>query len=284
MPFPSTISSFSYPTATDRLNNPSHSTLENNQSSAIGQIETFIGRDGSASTAGTLLYDIRSPDSDGGGHVQTANKGGTGQTTYTKGDILVAQSSSVLSKLAPGTNGYILKADSGAPVGVRWSPDSKIVVSSSSITVTSTMSETSVMSTTIPGSVLSTNNAILSEVFISAFFQNATSDALTIKGIYGAASIAHTIGSVSGSSAPHNGTISLSLLGNSSVNSQRMILRTNLFSAISANAASVISRFTTSIAGVDSTPDQGFGVTVRWNVNKTDQDFTTSGYVVRAIT
>lgn len=118
MAFPSTITTFSYPSPTDRLNNPSHSGLENTQSSAIGQIQAFIGTDSSA--IGTLTYDIRSPLSNGGGHVQTANKGGTGQTTYTKGDILVAQSSSVLTKLAVGADGSNLTADSTQLTGVAW--------------------------------------------------------------------------------------------------------------------------------------------------------------------
>lgn len=121
MAYPSTITAFSYPTPTSRLNNPSHSGVENAQSSAIGQLQTFIGLDGSSSTLGTLLYDIRSPGSNGGGHVQSANKGGTGQTSYSKGDILVASSSSVLSKVAVGSDGTALVADSSQSSGVNWS-------------------------------------------------------------------------------------------------------------------------------------------------------------------
>src|SRR3990167_9730614 len=96
--FPSVLSTFNRPSTTSRLDNPSHSALHNTVSSAVGQIEAVIGRNGDNSVAGTLTYQIQSPDSDGGGHVQTANKGGTGQTTYNKGDIMVATSSSVISK------------------------------------------------------------------------------------------------------------------------------------------------------------------------------------------
>lgn len=119
MAFPSTISSFPRPTSSDRLDSPSHSDLHNQVSSALAQVETFIGTTSSA--VGTLMYDIRSADSNGGGHVQSANKGGTGQTTYTKGDILVASSSSVLSKLAVSSvQGYALITDSTAVAGVKW--------------------------------------------------------------------------------------------------------------------------------------------------------------------
>ena len=118
--FPSTFSAFTHPQATDRLNSPSHSALHNSVSSAVGNLEAFIGRNGNNSVAGTIVYQIESPDSDGGGHVQTAIRGGTGQTNYNKGDLLVGQSSSVLTKLAVGGDGRALVADSTQPTGVKW--------------------------------------------------------------------------------------------------------------------------------------------------------------------
>jgi len=117
--FPSIISTFTQVSATDRLNNPSHSALHNSVSSVLTQVQTVIGQS-TSSAVGTLMYDVRSPDSNGGGHVQSANKGGTGQTTYTKGDLLVATSSSVLSKLAVGSDGQGLVVDTLAPSGVKW--------------------------------------------------------------------------------------------------------------------------------------------------------------------
>lgn len=130
MPFPSVLNTFPRPTASDRLNNPSHSALHNTVSSALGQVEAVIGVEGANSVVGTMMYDIHSPDSNGGGHVQTANKGGTGQTSYTKGDILVAQSSSVLTKLAVGANDTVLISDSAQATGVKWGAVPAIVVSS----------------------------------------------------------------------------------------------------------------------------------------------------------
>lgn len=119
--FPSVLNTFNRPTTTDRLNSPSHSALHNTVSSALGQVEAVIGVDGINSVVGTMMYDLRSPASGGGGHVQTAIKGGTGQTTYTKGDILAASSSSVLTKVAVGgTDGYALIVDSTQPTGVTW--------------------------------------------------------------------------------------------------------------------------------------------------------------------
>lgn len=116
--FPSVLTSYTNPQATDRLNNPSHSGIETNQNSGLGSLEAFIGT--LSSVQGTLMYDIRAAASNGGGHVQTANKGGTGQTVFTKGDVLVGQSSSVLTKVAVGSDATALLADSTQSAGVRW--------------------------------------------------------------------------------------------------------------------------------------------------------------------
>lgn len=119
MAYPSTVSNLPDPQASDRLNNPSHSTLHRSENAEIEAIQTFVGTI-PASAVGTLIYDIRSPDSNGGGHIQSANKGGTGQTSYNKGDLLVGQSNSVLAKLAVGGDGQVLIANSGAANGVSW--------------------------------------------------------------------------------------------------------------------------------------------------------------------
>ena len=52
-----------------------------------------------------------------------ASKGGTGNTSYTKGDLLAASSSTVLSKLGVGTNGQVLRANSATATGLEWGAD-----------------------------------------------------------------------------------------------------------------------------------------------------------------
>ena len=118
--FPSVLTSYTDPAATNRLNSPSHSSIESAQNSGLSQLEAVIGVAGASSVVGSYEYLIKSPASNGGGHVQSANKGGTGQTSFNKGDILVAQSSSVLSKLAVGPDGAVLKSNSSVASGIQW--------------------------------------------------------------------------------------------------------------------------------------------------------------------
>ena len=127
--FPSILNTFTRPTTTDKLNSPSHSALHNSVSSALGQVQAFLGVVGDGSVVGTLSYDVRSPASNGGGHIQGVNKGGTGQTSFIKGDILVAQSSSVLTKVVVGTDGYRLTANSSTASGVTWTSGSATISS-----------------------------------------------------------------------------------------------------------------------------------------------------------
>ncbi len=119
--YPSTISAFTNPSSSDKLSTSPHSSIETAQNTDLIAIETFVGT--LSSNVGTLVYDIRASASNGGGHVQTANKGGTGQTTFNKGDILVATSSSVLTKLAvSGNDNDILAVNSSVATGVNWTP------------------------------------------------------------------------------------------------------------------------------------------------------------------
>lgn len=52
-----------------------------------------------------------------------AARGGTGNTSYTKGDLLAASGATALSKLGVGTNGQVLRANSATATGLEWGTD-----------------------------------------------------------------------------------------------------------------------------------------------------------------
>ncbi len=57
-----------------------------------------------------------------------ASYGGTGYTTYTKGDLLVGAGGTFI-KLPAGTDGYVLGADASRPSGLGWTSVSAVTVS-----------------------------------------------------------------------------------------------------------------------------------------------------------
>lgn len=233
MPFPSVLSTFNKPTATDRLNSPSHSALHNTVSSAVGQIEAVIGVEGANSVVGTLEYLIKSPDSDGGGHVQTAVKGGTGQTTFTKGDILVATGASVLSKLTIGLDGQAIVANSSTALGMNWASPAatKINTSASVQTIIGTENPTiltSILSVTIPGSTLGTSNAVRATLYISNWYMNANS--VLVRATYGGNTVASIMAKSTGNvvNASISGELRYTLIANNNTDIQRGILQLSL--------------------------------------------------------
>ncbi len=82
----------------------------------------------------------------------TATQGGTGQTTYTKGDIVVATGSTTLVKLGVGSNTTVLTADSTQASGVKWA-----AASSGPLTAYGKISVVLGTSCSVSGSVASSN-------------------------------------------------------------------------------------------------------------------------------
>jgi hypothetical protein len=92
------------------------------------RITTFL--QAPTSTIGSLTLNTPLP----------ATSGGTGASTFAKGDLLVASGSSTLERLPKGQNGQVLMTSSTAPLGVAWvflTPQGKHFQVDSSSTLTS---------------------------------------------------------------------------------------------------------------------------------------------------
>lgn len=295
MPYPSTISTFTNPQPTDKLNSPSHSSIETAQNTGLTELQTFLGT--LSSTAGTIIYDVRAAASDGGGHVQTANKGGTGQTSYNKGDVLVATSSSVLAKLTVGTDNQVLAANSSAASGVNWktltNSTNKIANSASIVFVSSVAAETSLFSVPVPGSTLGTSNAVRATVFIRHLATDGASSIL-LAANYGATTVASMLltGGVGiPASLPSiRGTMTFNLIANNSTTAQRGIFNLNVsrdqLDTTHIASSSVVGRITGYLSGAaaeDSSAIKNIGMTVKFPTSNLNQ-FAIDGYTVEQIT
>jgi hypothetical protein len=286
--YPSTLTSFSNPSPTDRLNSPSHSSVESAQNDAVAQLEKFIGTN--ASAVGTLIHDIRSPDSTGGGHIQSANKGGTGQTSFAKGDILVAQSSSVLTKLAVGGDGKILIADKSQSTGITWGEPSsvfatnKISVSILNLTVSGTgTGETSIFSSTVPGSILGINNAIKTTLWFSNLQTNVNSSVL-VKGIYGDASVQAVFQARNLAAQSVYGRCIFHILNSSATTQQLMMIAESPLTPGSAIGLARYDSIQIINSSIQSTASQLIGIVAAQTSSSSANHFTAQNVISEKIT
>jgi len=96
------------------------------QTSAIPVSTQILGKVLTAATAGSAA----SIELYGPGHYGAAVRvadGGTGQASYSKGDVLTTPGGSNLSRLAVGADGQVLTADGAATVGVKWAGSNRRV-------------------------------------------------------------------------------------------------------------------------------------------------------------
>jgi len=286
MAFPSTLSTFSTPNPTDKLSSPSHSGIEIAQNDAISQLEKVLGT--SASTLGTIIGDLRNTTSAGGGHIQTAVKGGTGQTTFTKGDILVAQSASVLAKLAVGTNNQILTADSTANTGIKWIPDDTPLISASvfgSVVGQDVVTETSVLSVTIPGGTLSTNHAVRATVNGILAYEGLPTSIMSYA-TYGGDRVASVMLEVTpdGGEDRLSGKIEYVLIANGANDIQSAQLDVKFLRSDSATSIMGVAGGNYGTGSVNSALDQTMGVTWQFCDDDTSNKFLPKGVIVEKLT
>jgi hypothetical protein len=98
----------------------------------------------------------------------TATNGGTGFNTYATGDLIYASATNTLSKLAAGTNGYVLTLSSGVPT---WAASTggvtsiagttnQITASASTGAVTLSLPATVTVTGTLTGAIVAASNGI----------------------------------------------------------------------------------------------------------------------------
>lgn len=107
--FPTGLDSLTNPAAGDTLANPSHSDQHANANDAIEALEAKVGVNSSAVTT-SLDYKVS----------QLETNSISSSLVDAKGDLIVATADNTVSRLAVGTNGYGLVADSAEASGLKW--------------------------------------------------------------------------------------------------------------------------------------------------------------------
>jgi hypothetical protein len=281
--FPSSIISF--PTHVD--GQVIYAADVNNVQDEVTALETKVGKDGSADTS-SLDYIVKNPASDGGGHVQKANKGDTGQTSYAKGDLLVATSQSVIGKLSIGNVGEVLTPDTNATTGMKWSPlvANKVAVTTTSVSMARGTSsvETVLFAASILGSTLGTNNAIKYKGILPIF---SGADNFTLKMKYGGG-VSTGVTLTNDRSVVGVGYIEGMLVGDGA-NSQVGVISLHAdsnpagFYASNSNYFGVAYGQSTNISSVNSSADQNLVITGKFDGVSVVNSVLTGAFVVEKI-
>ncbi|NDD54043.1 hypothetical protein EBZ39_09225, partial [bacterium] len=108
-----------------------------------------------------------------------ASNGGTGQSTYTTGDILYASSSSALSKLGIGTNGQVLTSSGTAPQYVN---QSSLSVGSATNATNTAITDDTTNATMYPTWVTANTGNLPQKVTSTKLTFNPSTGVLTVTG------------------------------------------------------------------------------------------------------
>jgi hypothetical protein len=109
--FPTSLDTFTNPTSSDAMNSVTvpHATQHANLNDAVEALEAKVGVDGSAVVTSleyrvTVLENAEIPDT----------------IIDAKGDLIVGSAADTATRLAVGSNGYVLSANSATATGLEW--------------------------------------------------------------------------------------------------------------------------------------------------------------------
>jgi hypothetical protein len=154
---------------------------------ASNQFLTGIGAGGAVSKAQPSFSNVSG--------TAGAAQGGTGQTTFTKGDLLATPGGAQLNKLGVGSDGQVLTADSAQTNGVKWAAPATggtfLDYQKAATAITGDSTDHTLYSYTMPAGTLPAGRCVR----IKAQFQHTGSVSVTYKVFFGAtatASVAST--------------------------------------------------------------------------------------------
>lgn len=119
-------------------------------------------------------------------------RGGTGASSYTKGDLLAASGATALTKLGVGTNGQVLRANSATATGLEWSADyvGTVTSVSSSTAALTVATATTTPALTIRSATTSVNGIVQLSDSISTTSSALAATATAVKTAYDLANAA----------------------------------------------------------------------------------------------
>lgn len=207
----------------------------------------------------------------------------------TKGDIIGGTGSGGTSRLAVGTNGQVLSANSSETTGLIWSTlsyNKKITTATTDVAIANSATETTLVSATVTGGSLSTNNCIRAVVRVDTVQSVAATTDLTIRMKYGATTVVTNTISNIGALSLGGGDITAYLYAAASATSQEgSVLADIQTNAINANDGIVgVYNLAKGTAAETSSGDLTFTITAQFDAADASNTLTAIHSVVELIT
>lgn len=207
----------------------------------------------------------------------------TGLTSGITNALKSATTTVDVSAATAPSSGQVLTATSST--AATWQTPSgggnKIACVYTNVDVSNTSTETALVSVTIPGGTLSTNNGVRVKLNISSFFNSNTA---TLRYKYGATTLI-TVASIAPGTTKQ-GTIEFELFATGATNSQEGT--SNMFfsaSSVSSNTGlGQLYQIDTGTSAIDSTTDQTLAVTIQWAGTSASDSITMVSATVEKIT
>lgn len=235
-----------------------------------------------------------------------ANPAASDASTTVKGVVEIADTSEITAGTSTGGTGAVLVVPASA-VGAAGAykivqydssgklpavdgsnltniPGSKLAISLTPVTVTTTLTETTIATIAVPANTLGTANAIKGRLIVSTMQLDASSStALIIRMKYGSTTVCtYNIADAASSTGAKSGFIDFNLMANASTSAQTGNIGVT-FGDSSDDTFHTIAGLTTGTATEDSTGALNLVITVQFANNTSGNNITMASYIAEKV-
>lgn len=196
-----------------------------------------------------------------------------------QGDVIYASSASAFARLGPGTSGQFLKTQGAAanPIWSDISAVSKHTVDTTGVSYNNDATERTLVSVTITGGTLSTNNGVRVRMYFDNIAFYTTAQTFTLKFKYGGTTIGTATDTDFTNATSLVGCVEFVVFGNGATNAQVGNANGVLTAAgffLSGSPSGLFNVYAAGSAAIDSTANQTLAITSQYGTANAGNSIT----------